>query len=50
MNDCHFIKLVKAGLILGLFGGTHRFANDKVTFYLLHKLLISFIEVQICKV
>lgn len=57
---CHVIKcermlvvllqLVKAGLALGLFGGTHKFLDDKVVF--IHQQHVSSADVakksQIC--
>jgi len=35
-------ELVKAGLILGLFGGTHKFSNDKVTYNTLFVFVIRY--------
>jgi len=28
---CFCMQLVKAGLVLGLFGGSHKYVNDKVS-------------------
>lgn len=36
------LQLVKAGLALGLFGGTHKFLDDKVVF------ILSCVDVHCC--